>query len=118
MSALGVHPGELAGALVTHIHLDHAGAAGWLAARASRSTSIPLARRTSSTRRACWPATRIWGDRTEALWGRTLSAPADPRRRRRRRPDRRVAGLDFRAIACPPATLSTTTPGASATRCS
>ena len=46
--------------LLTHIHLDHAGASGALvrAGPTSRCGSTSAARRTCSTRRGCWPAPR------------------------------------------------------------
>lgn len=102
LSALGIHPAELAGVLVTHIHLDHAGAAGWLARQGVPIHVHPVgAPHLVDPSRLLASATRIWGDRTEALWGPMLSAPADRVIAVEDGQVVDVAGLAFRAIATP-----------------
>ena len=70
--ATGVHIEEITQLLVTHIHLDHAGAAGTLLRR------LPEARlfvhpagvaHMVDPSRLLASATRIYGDRMDALWG-------------------------------------------------
>lgn len=102
LSALGVHPGELAGAFVTHIHLDHAGAAGWLARQGVPIHVHPIgAPHLVDPTRLLASATRIWGDGTEALWGPMLSAPADRVVAVEDGQVVDVGGLAFRAVATP-----------------
>jgi glyoxylase-like metal-dependent hydrolase (beta-lactamase superfamily II) len=66
--------------LLTHIHLDHAGAAGTIVER------VPAVRVHVHERGAphmidpaklVASATRLWGDQMEALWGAFLPVPAD-----------------------------------------
>ena len=67
--------------LLTHIHLDHAGAAGHLARiyPSLRCTCTSAARRTWPTRPSCGPApARLYGDDMERLWG--SSEPVDRER--------------------------------------
>jgi glyoxylase-like metal-dependent hydrolase (beta-lactamase superfamily II) len=60
LAAAGVEPAQLTGVVVTHIHLDHAGAAGTLLADAPRARFYvhPAGARTCSTRRSCCAARR------------------------------------------------------------
>ena len=66
--------------LLTHIHLDHAGATGALVRRWPRRRGLgPRARRarTSSTRRSSIAsATRIYGDDMQRLWGEIVPGAA------------------------------------------
>ncbi len=78
LAALGVSPEEIRDVLVTHIHLDHAGAAGWWAQQGARvhvhgkgaAHLIDPSKLVSS-------ATRIYGARMDTLWGDVPAAPAD-----------------------------------------
>lgn len=69
---------ELDACLVTHIHLDHAGAAGHLARR-----GVPIYVHEFGVRHLVDPskllasATRIYGAAMDTLWGETVEAPAD-----------------------------------------
>jgi glyoxylase-like metal-dependent hydrolase (beta-lactamase superfamily II) len=75
----GVDPKHLRHLLVSHIHLDHSGAAGQLAARfpnlavrvhpAGAPHLVDPARLLAS-------AGRLYGDRMDDLWGQTLPVPA------------------------------------------
>ncbi|MCC7018967.1 MAG: MBL fold metallo-hydrolase [Ardenticatenales bacterium] len=102
LAALGVHPAELAGVLVTHIHLDHAGAAGWLARQGVPIHVHPVgAPHLVDPSRLIASATRIYGDAMDRLWGDILPAPADRVIAVEDGATVAVAGLTFRAIATP-----------------
>jgi len=102
LAALGVHPAELAGVLVTHIHLDHAGAAGWLARQGVPIHVHPVgAPHLVDPSRLIASATRIYGDAMDRLWGNILPAPDDRVIAVEDGATVAVAGLTFRAIATP-----------------
>ena len=73
----GVSPKDIEHVLVTHIHLDHAGAAGWLA----QQGAIVFVHHVGAPHlidpsRLLESAGRIYGAKLESLWGETLAAPA------------------------------------------
>jgi glyoxylase-like metal-dependent hydrolase (beta-lactamase superfamily II) len=80
LDALGLPLGEVRHLLLTHVHLDHAGASGQLAARNPRLTvhvhedgAVHMAdpeKLVASTR-------RTFGDAHDRLWGEVLPVPAD-----------------------------------------
>lgn len=79
--AVGRDPAELTHILLTHIHLDHAAAAGHLAriAPAARVVVHPLgAYHLADPSRLLASAARIYGEHMDALWGTML--PVDPAR--------------------------------------
>jgi glyoxylase-like metal-dependent hydrolase (beta-lactamase superfamily II) len=64
--------------LVTHIHLDHAGAAGWLAREGALIYVHDVgAPHLIDPSRLLGSASRIYGDRMDELWGETVPAPAE-----------------------------------------
>jgi len=74
----GIQPKEIKHLLVTHIHLDHAGAAGWWA---QHGTQIYVhnfgAQHLIRPEKLMASAKRIYGDMMETLWGEMLPAPAE-----------------------------------------
>ncbi len=71
---------QLTAVAVTHVHLDHAGAAGAVLARAPRARLYvhPLgAPHMVDPSRLVASATRIYGDRMDRLWGAFEPVPAD-----------------------------------------
>lgn len=63
---------------VTHIHLDHAGAAGWWAARGARVFCHPNARRhLVDPARLLASARLVYGAETDRLWGDMVPAPEE-----------------------------------------
>ena len=63
--------------LVTHIHLDHAGAAGWLAQQGAQIYVHHVgAPHLIDPSRLLQSAERIYGEQMGPLWGETLPAPA------------------------------------------
>jgi glyoxylase-like metal-dependent hydrolase (beta-lactamase superfamily II) len=69
----------LAAILVSHVHLDHAGAAGALARRTRARVYVHprAARHLADPTRLMASATRVYGDRMDALWGAMEPVPAD-----------------------------------------
>jgi glyoxylase-like metal-dependent hydrolase (beta-lactamase superfamily II) len=71
---------QLTGVVVTHVHLDHAGAAGAVLARApgARLHVHPLgARHMVDPSKLVASATRIYGEHMDRLWGAFEPVPAD-----------------------------------------
>lgn len=74
----GFVPKQIKHVLVTHIHLDHAGAAGWWAQQGAQIYVHSFgARHLISPERLLASAQRIYGDKMDSLWGDMLPAPAD-----------------------------------------
>jgi glyoxylase-like metal-dependent hydrolase (beta-lactamase superfamily II) len=74
----GYKPADIKHLLVTHIHLDHAGAAGWWAQQGTRVYVHPFgAPHLIDPDRLIASATRIYQDKMEQLWGDILPAPAE-----------------------------------------
>jgi glyoxylase-like metal-dependent hydrolase (beta-lactamase superfamily II) len=64
--------------LVTHIHLDHAGAAGWWAQQGARiHVHLAGAPHLADPSRLLSSARRIYGQEMDALWGDCLAVPAE-----------------------------------------
>ena len=78
LAAEGLSPRNLTHVLLTHIHLDHAGAAGWLARQGAEIYVHPVgAPHMIHPEKLIASATRIYGDRMESLWGEFLPVPED-----------------------------------------
>jgi glyoxylase-like metal-dependent hydrolase (beta-lactamase superfamily II) len=98
----GLAPGDLAAAIVTHIHLDHAGAAGWLTQQGVPLYVHPVGAPHLLDPSRLWAsATRIYGDQMEPLWGTIV--PAAPERVFSLEDGEAftVAGLTFRVLDTP-----------------
>ncbi len=80
-AALGEHDltvDDVTDVLLTHIHLDHAGAAGWLARQGARIHVHPNgAPHLLNPEKLLNSATRIYGDMMGTLWGEFLAVPED-----------------------------------------
>ena len=62
--------------LLTHIHLDHAGAAGWLARQGAEIYVHPVgAPHLLNPEKLLASAARIYGDKMDILWGEFLPVP-------------------------------------------
>lgn len=78
LSRHGVQAGDIRHVFVTHVHLDHAGAAGWWAQQGAQVYCHPLAaRHLLNPARLMESARTVYGDRLDSLWGEMLPAPAD-----------------------------------------
>jgi glyoxylase-like metal-dependent hydrolase (beta-lactamase superfamily II) len=79
LARLGATLGDVTDLLLTHIHLDHAGAAGTIAARVP-SVRVLVHERGAphmvDPTKLIASATRLYGDRMDALWGRFEPVPA------------------------------------------
>jgi glyoxylase-like metal-dependent hydrolase (beta-lactamase superfamily II) len=74
----GVQPTDIKHVLVTHIHLDHAGAAGWWAQQGAQIYVHRIgAPHLIDPAKLLASAARIYGDRMDKLWGETVAAPAE-----------------------------------------
>ncbi len=74
----GLTPGDIKHILVTHIHFDHAGAAGWWAQHGAQIYVHPFgAKHLIDPAKLIGSATRIYGDKMDTLWGDILPAPAE-----------------------------------------
>lgn len=72
----GLSPRDVTHVLLTHIHLDHAGAAGWLAKQGAKIYVHPVgAPHMLNPEKLIASASRIYGDRMETLWGEFLPVP-------------------------------------------
>lgn len=78
IEALGVKPEEIGHVLVSHIHLDHSGGAGYWSRRGAKVYVHPKgARHLIEPERLLASAARIYQDKMEELWGQTLPVAAD-----------------------------------------
>lgn len=74
----GFDPEQIKHVLVTHIHLDHAGAAGWWAQQGAQVYVHSFgARHLIAPEKLMASAQRIYGDKMDTLWGEMLPAPAE-----------------------------------------
>jgi glyoxylase-like metal-dependent hydrolase (beta-lactamase superfamily II) len=80
LAELGVAPAELAGVAVTHIHLDHAGGVGDVAAAFPRATVYVHergARHLADPDRLVASAAMVYGDLLDTLYGRLSPTPPE-----------------------------------------
>jgi len=80
LAGIGLGPSDLAGVVVTHIHLDHAGGVGDVAAAFPRATVYVHekgARHLADPSRLVASAARVYGDLLDTLYGRLEPTPTD-----------------------------------------
>lgn len=80
LDGLGVSAHDLAGVVVTHIHLDHAGGVGDLAAAFPRATVYVHekgARHLADPTRLINSASQVYGDLLDSLYGRLTATPPE-----------------------------------------
>lgn len=72
----GLLPSDITQVLLTHIHLDHAGAAGWMARQGAQIYVHPKgAPHLLHPEKLLASASRIYGDKMSTLWGEFLAVP-------------------------------------------
>jgi glyoxylase-like metal-dependent hydrolase (beta-lactamase superfamily II) len=80
LAAAGIGPKDLAGLLLTHIHLDHAGATGVLVREFPHLTAYVHERGAAhlvDPSKLLASATRLYGADMDRLWGEFAAVPAD-----------------------------------------
>jgi glyoxylase-like metal-dependent hydrolase (beta-lactamase superfamily II) len=98
----GLSAADIGDVLVTHIHLDHAGAAGWWAQQGARIHVHPMGMPHLVDPSRLWEsAGRIYGAQMEALWGSILPAPVEQMIPVRDGQQIAVAGLTLTALDTP-----------------
>jgi glyoxylase-like metal-dependent hydrolase (beta-lactamase superfamily II) len=76
LGAQGLRPSDITHVLLTHIHLDHGGAAGWMAREGAKIYVHPVgAPHLTNPEKLLASARRIYGDRMDSLWGEFLAVP-------------------------------------------
>ncbi len=76
LDAMDRSPADVTDVLVTHIHLDHAGAAGWWAEQGATVHVHEVGARHLADPSGLWSsASRIYGDDMETLWGEMRPVP-------------------------------------------
>ena len=102
LARAGMAPTDLAAVFVTHVHLDHAGAAGSFAAAGVPVHVHPKgARHLVDPKRLVESARGVYGDRFDSLWGGMVPAPESAVRPLADGEVVRVAGLEVTAIDTP-----------------
>jgi glyoxylase-like metal-dependent hydrolase (beta-lactamase superfamily II) len=102
LNGLGLRPADIRHVLVTHIHLDHAGAAGHLARHGAHIYVHEFgARHLINPEKLVQSATRIYGDQMDRLWGSIIPLPAEQVTGVRDGDVLQVAGLEVRVIQTP-----------------
>ena len=78
LTTLGFKTSDVKHVLLTHIHFDHAGAAGWWAQQGAHVYVHYFgAKHIIDPSKLIASATRIYGDQMDTLWGDILPAPAE-----------------------------------------
>jgi glyoxylase-like metal-dependent hydrolase (beta-lactamase superfamily II) len=102
LAALGLQASQVSDVLLTHIHLDHGGSAGWWARQGARIHVHPVgAPHLLNPEKLLTSAGRIYGDAMQTLWGDFLPVPEDRLVIHQDNEAFEVAGLPFRAIDVP-----------------
>ncbi len=102
LAAHGLKPADIGHVLLTHIHLDHAGAAGWWAQQGAEIYVHAFgAPHLIAPEKLLASATRIYGDQMDVLWGPYLPSPAERVHALHGGETVEVAGLSFVAHDTP-----------------
>lgn len=102
LSALGIAPSDIKHLLVTHIHFDHAGGAGWWAEQGTRVYVHPVGAPHLIDPAKLWKsAKRVYGDDMEWLWGEIRPIPAEQVHELAADSELTIGGVTIRAIDTP-----------------
>jgi len=105
VAALAGHnltPPDITDVFVTHIHLDHAGAAGWWARQGATVHVHEVgAPHLLDPKKLIASATRIYGDQMDELWGEFLAVPAEKLNHLRDGDQIQISNLKIKAIDTP-----------------
>jgi glyoxylase-like metal-dependent hydrolase (beta-lactamase superfamily II) len=98
----GLSPRDVTHVLLTHIHLDHAGAAGWLSEQGAEIIVHPVgAPHLLNPEKLLASAGRIYGDKMDSLWGQFLPVNGSRLRVVQDSQEIVVGGLRFVAVNTP-----------------
>lgn len=102
LQARGLTPADVTHVLLTHIHFDHAGAAGWLAAQGAQVCVHPVgAPHLLNPEKLVASASRLYGEWMDRLWGAMRPVPAANLIAAQDDADIVVGGLHIRALYTP-----------------
>lgn len=102
LQAHGYTEKDVTDVFLTHIHLDHAGAAGWMARQGARIHFHPAgAPHLLQPEKLLASAARIYGSMMETLWGEFLPVPADRLVVLQDREQLEIEGIVLQAIDTP-----------------
>jgi glyoxylase-like metal-dependent hydrolase (beta-lactamase superfamily II) len=77
LKSCNLTPRDVTKVLITHIHLDHAGAAGWFAGQGAQVYVHPSGvEHMLNPEKLVASATRLYGDQMDTLWGEMKPIPA------------------------------------------
>jgi glyoxylase-like metal-dependent hydrolase (beta-lactamase superfamily II) len=98
----GLSPKDVTHVLLTHIHLDHAGAAGWFSRQGAEIIVHPVgAPHLLNPERLLVSAGRIYGDQMQALWGEVMPVLPEKLRVVEDREEIAIGGLRFLPVNTP-----------------
>lgn len=98
----GYSPADITDVLLSHIHLDHAGAAGWLARQGARIHVHEVgAPHMLNPEKLINSASRIYGDMMDTLWGDFLPVPETQISILHDNDEIEIEGLLFKALDTP-----------------
>jgi glyoxylase-like metal-dependent hydrolase (beta-lactamase superfamily II) len=98
----GLTSADITDVLLTHIHLDHGGAAGWFARQGARIHVHPFgAPHLIDPEKLLTSASRIYGDQMHLLWGEFLTVPEERVHIVQDGEEVEIEGLHFTAIDTP-----------------
>jgi glyoxylase-like metal-dependent hydrolase (beta-lactamase superfamily II) len=98
----GLTPRDVTHVLLTHIHLDHAGAAGWFSQQGAQIYVHPVgAPHMLNPEKLIASATRIYGDRMDSLWGEFLPVAEDHLHTPQDAEEIVIGNLNFLAVNTP-----------------
>jgi glyoxylase-like metal-dependent hydrolase (beta-lactamase superfamily II) len=99
---LDLTPRDVTDVLLTHIHFDHAGAAGWWSQQGAQIHVHEIgAPHLTAPEKLLASATRIYGEMMDQLWGEFLAVPADRLHILRGNEPIDIEGLRFVALDTP-----------------
>jgi len=102
LAQYGFSSNNITDVLLTHVHLDHAGAAGWLAQQGARIHVHEIgAPHMIHPEKLLVSAKRIYLENMDRLWGEFLPVPEEKLHILRANDNIHVAGMEFKALDTP-----------------